>query len=301
MDEIRFARLLWIVKAALLAVLLYLGFGVITSHLHVGEVFDPGTARGEQPAADLDVAVPQTLSAADYAAIVERNFFTENQSTSHPQADVPPTPAPKSVGSADELSLRLVGAIAGGPVASRAILQNTKTNTSGSYKIGDSVASATIQAIQRDAVVLRHQGKLLVLKLQTGTPEDRGQKPRDAGQKTQAVAQKADNPSQSPSGADATPATASRAGYVADVFRKATIEPYVRNDHVEGLRISGLENIPLAGMFGFKNGDVVQSIDGQSLTSKQKAFQVLMKARTQSKVNIRLLRDGKNKDLSFSL
>jgi len=37
------------------------------------------------------------------------------------------------------------------------------------------------------------------------------------------------------------------------------------------------------------------------LTSKQKAFQVLMKAKTQSKVNLQLLRDGKSKELSFDL
>ena len=92
-----------------------------------------------------------------------------------------------------------------------------------------------------------------------------------------------------------------QAGYVTDIFRKATIEPYVKNDQTEGLKITGLENIPMAEMFGFKNGDIVQSVNGQQLTSKQKAFQVLMKAKTQSSIDIRLLRDGQSKNLSFKL
>jgi type II secretory pathway component PulC len=88
---------------------------------------------------------------------------------------------------------------------------------------------------------------------------------------------------------------------VAEVFRQATIEPYVKNYRTEGLTISGLEKIPMAERFGLQNGDVVQSINGQQLTSKQKAFQVLMKARTQSKVDIQLLRNGQRKGLSFDL
>ncbi len=54
-------------------------------------------------------------------------------------------------------------------------------------------------------------------------------------------------------------------------------------------------------MIGLRNGDVVQSVNGQQLTSKQKAFQVLMKAKTQSKIDIQLLRDGQSRNLSFDL
>ncbi len=42
--------------------------------------------------------------------------------------------------SAEELGLRLVGAIAGGPAISRANIQNIKSKTTGVYRIGDTVA-----------------------------------------------------------------------------------------------------------------------------------------------------------------
>jgi type II secretory pathway component PulC len=86
-----------------------------------------------------------------------------------------------------------------------------------------------------------------------------------------------------------------------DILHKATIEPYVRNGQTEGLQLTGLENIPMADMIGLRSGDVVQSVNGQQLTSKQKAFQVLMKAKTQSKIDIQLLRDGQSRNLSFDL
>jgi len=54
-------------------------------------------------------------------------------------------------------------------------------------------------------------------------------------------------------------------------------------------------------MLGLQNGDIVQMVNGQSLTNKQKAFQVLQKARSQPRLQIQLLRDGKAKELSFDL
>jgi len=57
----------------------------------------------------------------------------------------------------------------------------------------------------------------------------------------------------------------------------------------------------MAGYFGFENGDVIQTINGQMLTDKQKAFQVLKKARSQSSLNFELLRNQHKMDLSFDL
>jgi type II secretion system protein C len=294
MDEKRVIKILWIAKAALVAVLLYVSVGVVANHVRPGAMLDPDAASGEPRVADTQTAPVQTHSPADYAAIVQRNLFSDAAPAADPQPDANRAPAAPSLPSADELGLRLVGTIAGGPAASRAIIQNTKSNTSDFYRIGDTVASATVEAIQRGEIVLRYQGRPLVLKQCSGTMADKGQK-------TEAAAPKPNSPSPpSPVAAAASP-DPSRAGYMSELFRKATIEPYVRNDRTEGLRITGLDKIPLAEAFGFKNGDVVQTVNGQQLTSKQKAFQVLQKARTQSKVNIRLLRDGKSKELSFDL
>jgi len=302
MDEKHFVKVLWTAKAALVAVLLYVGFEVVTSRVHLATVFDPGAANGERRVADRQAAPVETHSPSDYAAIVQRNLFTDADQAANQPSGTSRAPAVESLPSADELGLRLVGAIAGGPAASRAIIQNTKSNTTGSYRIGDTIASATpngaagptVEAIRRDAVILRYQGRPAVLKLCAGTTANQGPKTEEAKPKTDRPTQPApvaQSPSSAPPGG----------GYVSEIFRKATIEPYVRNNRTEGLRITGLDKIPMAEMFGFKNGDVVQVVNGQQLTSKQKAFQILQKARTQSKVNIRILRDGKSKDLSFNL
>ena len=67
------------------------------------------------------------------------------------------------------------------------------------------------------------------------------------------------------------------------------------------MKITGLDQSPLAALVGLRDGDVVQTVNGQDLDSKQKAFQILKKARTQSKIDIHVLRNGKAKNLSFDL
>jgi type II secretion system protein C len=292
MNEKRFLTLMWAVKVSLVIVLLYVGFQALTSHLQLGMAFIPAAASGDEQTDPEQVETPQAHSPSDYAAIIQRNLFTGNE------AVVPPSGTERSemldaMPSAEELGLVLVGTIAGVPAASRAIIQNTQNNTISPYRIGEVVASAAIESIQRDAVILRYQGRQLLLR----------QRPATKGQDTGATAKKqeAQSTTEPARTRGAIPPLSTQARYVEEVFHKVAIEPYVKNNQAQGLRISGLEKVPLAEMFGFKNGDIIQSINGQQLISKQKAFQVLMKARTQSRVDVQLLRNGKNKDLSFEI
>ena len=283
MNEKRVIRVVWLVKASLVAALAYGGFRAAMDHLHVA-AFDPASAVGEEPLPDADSEATDRRYSANYEGILQSNLFAAT--------DPRRVQALDSMPSAEELGLRLVGAIAGGPAISRANIQDTKGKTTGGYRIGHTVASATIEAIQQDAVVLRHEGRQLILRLRTGPA---GGETPSSGSMLPATTEKAATQTQQP----AMPPV--KADYVAEVFRKATIEPYVKDDRAEGLRITGLDKIPMAELFGLRDGDVIRKINGQQLTSKQKAFQVLMKARTQSKVDIELLRNGKSKDLSFGL
>ena len=79
------------------------------------------------------------------------------------------------------------------------------------------------------------------------------------------------------------------------------VAPYIINGQQEGLCITGLDDLSIARYFGFENGDVIQTINGQVLTDKKKAFQVLKKARSQSSLNFQLLRNDQKRDLSFEI
>jgi type II secretory pathway component PulC len=85
------------------------------------------------------------------------------------------------------------------------------------------------------------------------------------------------------------------------ILEKIEVTPYVEDGEEKGLCIAGLGDMNMARYFGFENGDVIQTINGQMLTGKQKAFQVLKKARSQSSLNFQLLRNQHKLDLSFEV
>jgi type II secretion system protein C len=292
MNEKRFITLMWAVKVLLVVVLLYIGFGALTSRLRLGDVLIPAAASGDEQTDPGQADTPETSSGPDYSAIVQRNLFTGND------LPLPPTTTHRSqildtMPSAEELGLRVIGIVAGPPAASLAIIRNTQDNTTHLCRIGEVVASATVESIQRDAVILRYQGRQLVLRSHTGADgQDKGGTGREEPSGTEPAPVR-------PQGR--IPPLSTQARYVEEVFHNITIEPYVKNSQTQGLKVSGLEKVPLAEMFGFRNGDIIQTINGQQLTSKQKAFQVLMKAKTQPRLDIQLLRNGKNKSLSFEI
>lgn len=288
MNEKQFIKLFWLVKASLILVLVCVGFRAITGHLQPG-TFAPAVVSGDECPTEAEPELIPSESPADYAVILRKNLFGGSDNAVGLGTGSDRSQTLDSMPSAEELGLRLVGAIAGGPTISRANIHNAKTNTTGVYRIGDTIASSRVEAIQQDAVVLQCDGQQFVLRLNTGAKDS---KDPTAG----AEPQTAEKPV--PTGNRASLPTV-KADYISEVFRKATIEPVVKNGRTQGLQITGLDKIPMAELFGLKNGDIIRSVNGQQLSSKQKAFQVLMKAKAQSKVDIQLLRNGKSKDLSF--
>jgi general secretion pathway protein C len=286
MNDTQITRLFWAAKAGLIALLLYIGAGAVMAPFRLDTALRPNAVSGDEQRHSPVVFRTANEGPVDYSAIVKNDLFA-------PDGPVNPdvSEAADAMRSAEELGLRLVGAVAfpGSPAASRAVIESDQTKSTRPYKIGDVVASATVESIASDRVVLLYAGERRVLVLRTATATE-----GPAGTNASSTEHTA---------FDSEPIgqTSSRLSYVEEIFRKATIEPHVQDGQTDGLKISGLDQTPLATAFGLRNGDIVRAVNGQDLTSKQKAFQVLKKARTQSKLDIELLRDGKTRNLSFDL
>jgi type II secretion system protein C len=288
------SRLLWAVKVSLIAALLCVAVEAIVAPFRLDAGLKPKAVSGNERTLGMPQTGPEQQARPDYSVIVENDMFAGPNRSAGPDSPVPGAGDSAALPSAEELGLRLTGIVAGGRATSRAIIENAETRLTNPYKIGDSVASATIESIEPDRVVLVHAGRRVTLHLHVAPPAPA---PDSAGQEQKP---ETTDPKPVTGGQPAQPPSA-RLGYVEELFRKATIEPHVENGRTEGLKITGLEQTPLANLFGLRNGDIVQTVNGQNLTSKQKAFQVLKKARAQPNINLRLVRDGKAKELSFDL
>jgi type II secretion system protein C len=283
-----------------LALVLILGYVVITTALmpqHMGEIFVPNSAVSNENITTVEPTSFPNTPLKDYSAIVKHDIFGNSASSLKTNTSLQGNNGIGQVLSAeDELGIVLLGTVAGSPEISRAIIKNIKTNELSLYKTGDTVATAHIESIEKDLVVLLHQGQRKILEL--GTRESKQQ---DADNAQAALLNNSAQAVETNPPANFHTSAGDKLRDIEIMLTNAVIEPYAVDGQVEGLKITGLENIKGAEDLGLKNGDIIRSVNGQRLTSKQKAYQIFKKARSQAAANIELWRGNENKTLSFSL
>lgn len=285
-----------------LALVVVLAYAVIRIAMMLHEGGKPralASAASNESVSVVDAMNAPDHSVGNYSAIVEQNLFGGANSS--------PSVSKSLCGDGDtgllrsaeeELGLALLGTVAGSPMVSRAIIKNVESEVPGLYKTGDVVKAASIESIEPDVVVLLHNGQRKKLRLSTTGLHHENDTQIHSSQAIQKIgkAQKTALP------VEQTPTELqSKIGCVEAILKKAVIEDYVADGQLEGLRITGLEQVPSAKNLGLKNGDIVRTVNGHRLTGKQKAYQIFKKARTQPTMSIELLREGKTKELSFRL
>lgn len=293
-------KVFFIIKLALVLVLAYVTARTVMTAPHSGEIFVPTPAGGSENTTWLQAAHQSDTSLEDYSAIIERNMFFGATPSSNADGYLPGYNADTLVLSAEEeLGLALLGAVAGSPRLSRAIIKDLESDVLGVYKTGDTIAAAHIECIEKYGVILLHQGQRKRLNLGTRghkqhrTDSTQEASPKNIAQPTSAV--KTNLP------VDSHTTIATKLKNIETVLKNAVNNPYAVDGQMEGLRITGLEKIEGATNLGLKNGDVIRAVNGHRLTSKEKTYQVFKKARTQPMMDIELLRDNEIKTLSFSL
>jgi len=309
-------KALFVIKSALVLILGYVVIITVLMPQRTGEIFEPSSAAGTdnitavvrtdsigEPTSSLDTPVE------DYSVIVEQDIFGSSLSTN--KSLLVDNVVGPALSAEEELGIALLGTVAGSPEISRAIIKDIKTNEFSLYKTGDTVATPSwkgsstvhIESIERDVVVLLHQGQRKILNL--GTRESAARNPvdkrQDADNAQGALSRNAAEAADTNPPAKSQSTVGDKLRDIEIMLTKAVIEPYAIDGQVEGLRITGLENISGAEDLGLKNGDIIRAVNGQRLTSKQKADQIFKKARSQEAMNIELLRDNESKTLSFSL
>jgi type II secretory pathway component PulC len=299
-DKLYVRRLFLAIKAGLVLVLLFLVFRTVTAFQQAGRILGPNTAAGTENAGEAGGADPAGTSVADYSAIIEQNIFGIDGSSQGQDGTLSgDTSTDRTVSAEEELGVVLIATVAGSPTACRAVVKDAKSGAVGIFRIGDTVEGARLESIERDIVVLEDNGRQMLLRRKEGrstVSKNDMQTGADAQARGGSGASKASFKVR-----PVPPDDRAGTGPVETVLRDAVIETHTVNGRTEGLKVTGLEDIPAAKDLGLREGDVITVVNGQRLTSKQKAFQILKKARTQPTVNMKLLRGNKTKEMSFDL
>ena len=286
--------MLWLANLGVLSIL-----GYIVADIFIGDrPHDPAPTTARPTATRPVDQVELPITPDDGSAIVKRNIFglvgTPDATAQSAAAAAPLTKT--------KLQLKLLGTVAGDVSVARAIIEDMPSKVQDLYKIGDFIQGARIDSIERNRVILSLGGQREVLDLCLAASERPANTPitrEPAAARTDLRgAVKVISPTEFEINKKAFLA---RVGGMQAIFRMAQFMPHVVNGKTEGLRIGGLEDVSMARFVGLENNDVIQVVNGQQLTSRQKAFQVFRKARGQPSMSVQLLRDGKRKTLSFAV
>ena len=286
-------RIIWIVNLAVLVLLGYLIAGIALRRPSDGRGSPP--AAIQRPRAERDIS---PITQEDCSVILRRNVFSSGEVADGAAGPGEGQPAPLV---RTKLQLRLLGTVAGDAAFARAAIEDLPSRIQDVYKIGDIVQGARIEEIKRNRVILIHENRREVLELylfSEPASEETARAEPAAGMVDAGAAVRVISPDEFEVDKKAFLA---RVGGIEAILKTARLTPYVIDGKTKGLRVTGLENVSMARFVGLKNADVIQTVNGQMLSSQQKAFQVFRKARAQSTLKIQLLRDKDKKTLSFRI
>ncbi|MCK4753169.1 MAG: hypothetical protein KAS75_06960 [Planctomycetes bacterium] len=298
-DRMNTRNALFTSKLALIIVLLFVVVKVVLPLGDIDNGLAPALAQGKSNAQAIESTRLPDLSLEDYAQIALRDpFGTSSQTAGSDEWSLTADSSHFGLSVSEELGLALFGTISGSPSVARAIIKDLKTGAFDFYKVGQMVSNVRIESIEENAVILIHDGqrkKLGITAWQSDSsgnnhvPSLRIDNERSTTPETDLPREKTDTNTQT------------KIEQIEEVLTKAVIEPYVVNGRTEGLKITGLENIKCAKEFGLKNGDVIRTVNGHLLTSKQKTYQIFKKARLQETMTFELLRSNRTKKISLAL
>jgi len=289
-------KLLWVANLVLLAIL-----GYVAADFILGNDTRQGTIVEPTPNIKEGEIIPDKdpTPLGNHKIILGRNIFGSAGETTvkkNPQQEQNDTTAPFV------RELRLLATVAGDEEVACAVIENVKTRIQDLYKTGDTIEGAWVEKIERNRIVLFNgqQREVLNLSVASRVPGPFAKSAEPVIAKKPGIAEVVNiiSPTEREINKKAFLA---KVGGTEAILKTVDIAPYVVNGKENGIRITGLEDSSMARYVGFENGDVIQVINGQTVTNERKAFQILRKARAQSSLDIQLLRDQKKKNLSFGI
>jgi len=252
---------------------------VIMGYIVTGFIFrnDSGQSAVVEPISTTDGEInalsKDPVEADNPDIIIKRNIFGSSGLSSAKQ-DLEQVTKVNSI-SVLKAQLRLLATVAGDEEVACAVIENVKTKIQDLYRIGDIIEGTRIERIDRNKIVLVNEGQREVLHLYvTDGNSDRIEKSAEPVIVRKPDAAEAVNVISPTEREINKKAFLARVGGMEAIIKTVQIAPYVEDGKEKGVRITGLEGLSMARFVGFENGDIIQNINGSTVTNRRKAFQM---------------------------
>jgi len=228
------------------------------------------------------------LSSGDRAMILKRNLFgvMVDESEEIKKEDIINSLNNLTLTS---LNLTLIGTITGEEGNAWAIIRDNQTNKQDRYTVGSTIGRAKVVMILRNKVVLNIDGRneLLVMgieKIKAESPLSGSQITRKQGSfiiSKQFLTQSLSN--------------------ISSLMSQVRIRPYIKNGKPEGFMIRKIKSGSIIEKMGFKDGDVIQSINGKKIVSAEDIIKLYSSMKNANVFSIGILRNNMPETLVFKV
>lgn len=202
---------------------------------------------------------------------------------------------------ATKLKLKLWGTVSGDAEKSYAVIENTQDRQQNLYRVGDSIQNATVKMILRSKVVLSVDGRDEVLAME---------EIKQSGQRTPSRASSSVRSIISPTpGGIRTQRISLRRNMIdnaiQDVSKLMTeikITPHTNEQgQSDGLALSNIKPNSIFRRMGLRNGDVLKSVDGQSIQSVDDALKLYENLKSADNVAVTINRRGQERTIDYNI
>jgi len=221
----------------------------------------------------------------NFSVINRRNIFGKAPS---PKPEKGPEPVKKTA-----LKLRLVGTNTAVNNRKFAIIENAKNKEQDIFKIGEEIfdTSAKVEEVLADSVKLRRGGELETLKIEDGVSSS------SSSDSESSIEANADNTEFSVDEGELNEALAN----LPRLLSQARAVPFFRNGKSIGMRLFAIRRGSLYEKLGLKNGDIVLSVNDNSLSDPSQALKLFEELKNERSIGVVVERNGGQQDLSYSI
>ena len=300
-------RYFWLAYLLLVTLAAALGADMAVSYLTTQ--LSSSTVREEGASAGPAQAIVQR-PAGDYNVIAQRHIFNANPKP--PETPPPVTPPVAEVVKETPLQLKLVGVVTGGG-ADYAVIEDTATRGAQQfYQVGDPIKDRSIVEIRKDCVILARRDKYEQLCFPNRQDEASASPERQRVSRGASDADDDDSDNDNASDEDVVQVDDAtwriRRELMQEQFanlgglaQQARVMPYVVQGETRGFRVTRLKPNSLLHKIGLEHGDVLQKVNGSSITSPTEALQAYQQLQNVGTVRLEILRRDRPSTLTYEI
>jgi len=278
-------------RLGLLTLLAYLCAVSVNSLAALWLALPPPSLQGEKEPPPAPAQRPRPFSS--YAIIYSRDIFNAVKAPGQ-NAGVTPT---------GQGPFKLLGTAVRDHDDAFAIIEDHASQLQGLYREGQSIApGVTLVQVEWDRAIIEREGRRETLLLPTEPPSPRST--REAAAPSSPLSEPAAGVSQvAPDTFQLDRKEVERAmANLNEIFTQVRAVPYTTPDGTpQGFRLFAIQVDSLIDRLGFKNGDIVQRVNGIEVTDPSTAFALLQDLQGYSQVRVDVLRNHQPVTLSYEI